>query len=85
VIAKSAWTLFLESWNQQKQLEKKRREFQNLTSSNLEYSMLEQITRAAAAQQPGFFSEITFPGGAVWKFGVREGSKPAPRKPNEMY
>ncbi len=82
---KDAWSLFLESWNQQKQLENKRREFQKLTSSNLDYSMIEQITRAAAAQQPGFFSEITFPGGAVWKFGVREGSKPAPRQPDETF
>ena|GEM_PF-1918452 len=80
-----AWKLFHDEFKAQRALDKKRREYVKLTQKNLDYPLLESITKAAAAQQPGFYSVITFADGARWEFGVREGSKPPARQEGETF
>ncbi len=84
-ILKDAWGLFLAEFKAQRALEKKRREYVILTQKNLDYPLIEGITSAVAKQRPGFYSVITFADGAKWEFGIREGSKPAPRQPDESF
>jgi hypothetical protein len=84
-ILKDAWVLFLDEFKSQRALDKKRREYVKLTQKNLDYPLLESITQAAAKQQPGFYSVITFADGARWEFGVRTGSKASARNPDETF
>ena len=80
-----AWKLFVDDFKSQHALSKKRKEYVNLTSKTLDYHLIESITRAAAAQKPGYYSVITFADGARWEFGVREGARPPARQPDEKF
>ena len=84
-IFKEAWPLFLDVYNKQRELKRKREQFDKLTNQPLNYQIIEDIVKAAADQQPGFYSFITFKDGARWEFGIRENSKPAPRQPDEKF
>jgi hypothetical protein len=85
VILIDAWKLFSDEFKSQRALDKKRREYVKLTQANLDYPLIESLTRASAAQRPGFYSVITFADGARWEFGVREGTREAPRKADETF
>ena len=84
-IFKDAWPLFLEAYNKQRDLKRKREDFDRLASHPLNYQMIEEIVKVVADQNPGFYSFITFKDGARWEFGIKESAKPAPRQPDEKF
>ncbi len=79
---KDALALFLEDFRKQRDIERKKREFTELTQKKLNYTLIEEIVAAAARQQPGFYSVLTFPDGTKWEFGIKD--KPA-RKEGEAF
>jgi nitric oxide reductase activation protein len=81
---KEAWALFLDEFKAQRAIDKKRREYVRLTSKNLDYPLLESITKAVAQQAPGFYTRITIEG-AVIEFGIKENAKSAARQPDERF
>jgi len=66
-----AWSLLKQEADRERELERRRREYIDLQKRPLNYPLIEALVAAAAKQNPGFFSEITFPGGVKWTFGVR--------------
>jgi hypothetical protein len=77
---KDIWTLIAEDYQAQRELEKRKRDTRALTQSTLNYPVIEAIVRAAADQQPGFYSVITFSDGARWEFGVKEKASRGPAR-----
>ncbi len=71
MIAIDAWKLFVEHYKQEKELERKRKQYIKLTKQTLDYPLLESIIKAAAAQNPGFYSTITFTDGTKLELGVK--------------
>ena len=68
---KDAWSLIHESFKEQRALERKRKTFQTFTRNNLNYPLIEEMFRAAAAQNPGFYAKLTFPDLTMFEFGVK--------------
>jgi len=66
-----AWTLLKQEADRKRELERRRREYIDLEKHPLNYPLIEALVAAAAKQNPGFYSEITFPGGVKWTFGVK--------------
>ncbi len=74
-----AYRLLKQEADRQRDLERRRREIIELQKRPLNYPLLEGLVNAAAKQNPGFYSEITFSDGSRWEFGVRERRmRPAP-------
>ncbi len=66
-----AWSLLKQEADRKRELERRRREYIDLEKHPLNYPLIEALVAAAAKQNPGFYSEITFPGGVKWTFGVK--------------
>jgi len=77
-----AWKIFRSEWEKQRDLERKRKAFAELTQKKLNYTLIEEMVAAAAKQDPGFYSVLKFPDGTTWEFGKKE--KPL-RKDGETY
>ncbi len=69
---REALSVFLETLRSEQELARKRKQFLRLNRETLNYPLIQQIVEAAAKQQPGFFSTLTFSDGTKWDFGVRE-------------
>ena len=82
---KDTWPLFLDAFNKQRELKRKREQFDKLTNQPLNYQIIEDIVKAATDQAPGFYSRLLFKDGAIWEFGIKENTKPAPRQPDEKF
>jgi hypothetical protein len=67
-----AWALLKQEADRQRELERRRREYIDLQKHPLNYPLIEALVNAAAKQNPGFYSEITFPGNVKVTFGVRD-------------
>jgi hypothetical protein len=67
-----AFRLLKQESDRQRDLERRRREIIELRKHPLNYPLLEALVNAAAKQNPGFYSELTFSDGSKWEFGVRE-------------
>ncbi len=73
------YRLLKQESDRQRELERRRQEIIELKKRPLNYPLLEALVKAAAEQNPGFYSEITFSDGSKWEFGVRDRRmRPAP-------
>jgi len=64
-----AWSLLKQEADRERELERRRREYIDLQKRPLNYPLIEALVAAAARQNPGFYSEITFPGNVKWTLG----------------
>lgn len=79
---KDTWQLVKETWHAERELERKRREYIDLKKRPLNYPLIESIVKAAAAQNPGFYTIITFVDGTKLELGVkRRGERAAGEEP----
>lgn len=79
MVLTDAWKIFVDAFREQRALDRKRKAFEKFTRNTLNYPLIEEIVRASARQNPGFYSRLIFPDGTRWEFGVMD--KRGPRDP----
>lgn len=71
-IIADAWAVFVDSWKAQRELDRKRKQFIDVSKQPLNYLIIEDCFKAAAKQQPGFYCKITVGQGQTIEFGIHE-------------
>lgn len=79
------WKLIHDELRAQRETEKKRHALAKLTSRNLDIQVIEKIAQEAAKLRPGFYTRVMLADGAVIEMGIKEGSKPTARQPDEKF
>ena len=76
------WDLIREAFREQRDLERKRKAFQNFNRNNLNYPLIQEMFDAAVKQNPGFYAKLTFPDLTQFEFGVK---RPPERHEGETF